>query len=70
MSEDLKAIARRTWEDIFPACDVVGLAEVIDVDGDLARCAAGRTRRSRGGWSAPCSGSARSSPISAGRSTS
>ena len=33
MSEDLKAIARRTWEEIFPACDVVGLAEVIDVDG-------------------------------------
>ena len=33
MSEDLKAIARRTWEEIFPACDVAGLAEVIDVDG-------------------------------------
>lgn len=33
MSEDLKAIARRTWEEIFPACDVVGLAEVIDVGG-------------------------------------
>jgi predicted ester cyclase len=30
MSEDLKAIARRTWEEIFPACDVDGLAEVID----------------------------------------
>jgi predicted ester cyclase len=32
MSEDNKAIARRTWEEIFPACDVVGLAEVIDQD--------------------------------------
>lgn len=32
MSEDLKAIARRTWEEIFPACDVTGLAEVIDAN--------------------------------------
>ena len=32
MSEDLKAIARRTWEEIFPACDVDGLAEVTDVN--------------------------------------
>ena len=30
MSEDLKAIARRTWEEILPACDVDGLAEVTD----------------------------------------
>jgi len=30
MSHDLKRIARRTFEDIFPACDVVGLAEVTD----------------------------------------
>jgi predicted ester cyclase len=30
MSKDLKAIARRTWEEIFPACDVDALAEVTD----------------------------------------
>jgi predicted ester cyclase len=30
MSEANKAIARRTWEEIFPACDVEGLAEVTD----------------------------------------
>jgi predicted ester cyclase len=30
MSEDLKAIARRTLEEILPACDVDGLAEVTD----------------------------------------
>ena len=27
-----KAAARRTWEEIFPACDVEGLAEVTDPD--------------------------------------
>ncbi|HEV8697185.1 MAG TPA: ester cyclase [Candidatus Limnocylindrales bacterium] len=27
-----KAIARRTWEEIFPACDVDALAEVVDPD--------------------------------------
>ena len=27
-----KAIARRTFEEIFPACDVEGLAEVTDAD--------------------------------------
>jgi predicted ester cyclase len=27
-----KAIARRSWEEIFPACDVEGLAEVVDAD--------------------------------------
>lgn len=27
-----KVAARRTWEEIFPACDVDGLAEVTDVD--------------------------------------
>ena len=32
MSDDLKAIARRTWEEIFPACDVDALAEVIAPD--------------------------------------
>lgn len=32
MSETNKAAARRTWEEIFPACDVEGLAEVIDRD--------------------------------------
>lgn len=32
MSDDLKATARRTWEQIFPACDVDGLAEVIAAD--------------------------------------
>lgn len=32
MSVANKAMARRTWEEIFPACDVAGLAEVIDVD--------------------------------------
>jgi hypothetical protein len=32
MTEDLEAIkgkARRTWEVIFPACDVEALAEVV-----------------------------------------
>ena len=39
MVEDLKATARRTWEDIFPACDVEALAEVVapDVVGHGAR---------------------------------
>jgi predicted ester cyclase len=32
MTEDLKAIARRTWEEIFPACDVEALREVVDPD--------------------------------------
>ena len=32
MIEDFKATARRTWEEIFPACDVEGLAEVIAAD--------------------------------------
>lgn len=27
-ADELKAIARRTWEEIFPACDDEGLAEV------------------------------------------
>ncbi len=27
-----KAIARRTWEEIFPACDVAALADVTAVD--------------------------------------
>ena len=31
-TEELKATARRTWEEIFPACDVDALAEVIAVD--------------------------------------
>lgn len=30
--EDLKEAARRTWEEIFPACDVGALAEVTDPD--------------------------------------
>ncbi len=30
MSEDLKSIARRTLEEIFPARDVVGRAQVTD----------------------------------------
>lgn len=32
MSDELKAIARRTWEEIFPACDVDALREVVDAD--------------------------------------
>ena len=32
MTYDLKATARRTYEEIFPACDVAGLAEVIAPD--------------------------------------
>jgi predicted ester cyclase len=32
MTEDLKAIARRTWEEIFPACDEAALAEVVAAD--------------------------------------
>lgn len=32
MTDDLKAIARRTWEEIFPACDVEALREVVDAD--------------------------------------
>jgi predicted ester cyclase len=31
-TEDLKARARRTWEEILPACDDAGLAEVTAVD--------------------------------------
>ena len=34
-----KAVARQTWEEIFPACDVEALAEVVDPD------AVGRGRR-------------------------
>ena len=30
--EDLKATARRVWEEIFPACDVEALAEVTATD--------------------------------------
>jgi predicted ester cyclase len=30
--ENIKARARRTWEEIFPACDVDALAEVVDPD--------------------------------------
>jgi predicted ester cyclase len=30
--EELKATARRTWEEIFPSCDDEGLAEVITPD--------------------------------------
>jgi predicted ester cyclase len=33
MDDELKAKARRIWEEIFPACDVVALAELIAVDG-------------------------------------
>lgn len=29
---DTKSIARRTWEEIFPACDVEALAEVVAPD--------------------------------------
>ena len=32
MEPDLKAIARRTYEVIFPACDVDALAEVVAAD--------------------------------------
>ena len=32
MGEDIKAIARRTWEEIFPACDVDALREVVAED--------------------------------------
>ncbi len=32
MTEELKATARRIWEEIFPACDVDALAEVIAAD--------------------------------------
>ena len=32
MLESNKAAARRTWEEIFPACDVEGLANVTDRD--------------------------------------
>jgi predicted ester cyclase len=32
MIEDLKVTARRTWEEIFPACDVDALAEVIALE--------------------------------------
>jgi predicted ester cyclase len=39
MTDELKAIARRTWEEIFPAADVEALAEVTaaDVVGHGAR---------------------------------
>lgn len=32
MTEDVKVKARRTWEEIFPACDVEALAEVVAAD--------------------------------------
>src|SRR6266542_592976 len=32
MTDELKATARRIWEEILPACDVDGLAEVIAAD--------------------------------------
>jgi predicted ester cyclase len=32
MTADIKAKARRTWEEIFPALDVAALAEVTDPD--------------------------------------
>ncbi len=32
MTADIKATARRTWEEIFPALDVAALAEVTDRD--------------------------------------
>jgi predicted ester cyclase len=32
MDHDLKAIARRTYEEIMPACDVAALAEVVAPD--------------------------------------
>lgn len=32
MIDDNKAIARRTWEEIFPACDVEALAQVVAPD--------------------------------------
>ena len=32
MMYDLKATARRTYEEIFPTCNVAGLAEVIAPD--------------------------------------
>lgn len=32
MNEELKATARRIWEEIFPSCDVSALAEVTDPD--------------------------------------
>jgi predicted ester cyclase len=37
--EDIKAKARRTWEEIFPACDVEALADVVhpDIVGHGAR---------------------------------
>ena len=42
--EQNKAIARRTWEEIFPACDVAALAEVTDEHVDRPRSATGRAR--------------------------
>jgi len=37
--EDIKSKARRTWEEIFPACDIEALADVVaaDVVGHGAR---------------------------------
>jgi predicted ester cyclase len=35
MVEDIKAKARRSWEEIFPACDVVALADVVAPDAIL-----------------------------------
>jgi predicted ester cyclase len=32
MNADIKEIARRTWEEIFPACDVEALRAVVDDD--------------------------------------
>jgi predicted ester cyclase len=51
MDDELKLKARRIWEEIFPACDVAALADVIAVDGldhsavtDESRGLAGATR--------------------------
>jgi predicted ester cyclase len=31
VGEDIKAKARRTWEDVFPACDVAALDDLVAV---------------------------------------
>ena len=67
-NERNKAIARRTWEEIFPACDVEALAEIVDPDVVSRGRRPDEPRASRAS-SGRCSGWQASSPSSAGRST-
>ena len=68
MSEELKAKARRTWEEIIPTADVKRLAEVIAVDL-IDHSARPTSRRVLPACSRRCSGWEGCSVTSVGRST-